>query len=208
MMQLPFYSSIDDVRNAARGCQACRRAGQRSQVVFGAGDSNANLMLVAEYPSQTDDRTGVPFTGPAGAFLDEILDECGVSREQIWITNIVRCYATETGRPGDRIRGATRRERTACKIWMDLEIQFVDPSVILAVGAPAASSLIASDFRLTDQRGTWHRRADGRWAIATLQPAYLLRMRTHDPERFPELRRLLLSDFKSAIDLAGITTAS
>lgn len=204
MMQLPFYSSIDEVRSDALRCQACRRAGQRSQVVFGAGDPNADLMLVAEYPSQTDDRTGIPFTGPAGEFLDEILVECGVSREQIWITNVVRCYATESGRPGDRIRGASLRERNACNIWMDLEIQFVNPAVILAVGAPAASSLISPDFRLTEQRGTWHRRDDGRWALATLQPAYLLRMRTHDPDRFPELRRLVLSDFQAAIDRAGI----
>jgi uracil-DNA glycosylase len=206
MMQLPFYSNIEEVRQAARGCRACRRSEQRSQVVFGAGDPNASLMLVAEYPSQTDDRTGVPFTGPAGDFLDELLEECGVTRDRIWITNVVRCYATETGRAGDRIRGATQRERTACKIWMDLELQFVDPSVILAVGAPAAASLIAPEFQLTDQRGSWHQRDDGRWAIATLQPAYLLRMRTYDPDAFPHLRSLVLSDIEAAVTRAGLKT--
>jgi uracil-DNA glycosylase len=206
MMQLPFYQSIDEVRAEARRCRACGRAGQRSQVVFGFGNPDTDLMLVAEYPSQTDDRTGRPFTGPAGDFLDEIFEECGVHREQIWITNVVRCYATETGRPGSRIRASTIRERQACKIWMDLELQFIDPLVILAGGAPAAASLISDDFRLTEQRGTWHRRNDGRWVIATLQPAYLLRMRTHDPEQFPKLRGLVLADIRAAAERAGIRT--
>jgi uracil-DNA glycosylase len=206
MMQLPFYANLDEVREEARACKACGRASQRTQVVFGAGDPSADLMLVAEYPSQTDDRTGAPFTGPAGDFLDELLSECGLSRDSIWITNVVRCYATDSGRPGDRIRPSTQRERSACKIWMDLELQFVDPKVVLAVGAPAAASLIDPEFRLTEQRGTWHRRADGRWAIATLQPAYLLRMRTHDPDSFPRLREMIGNDIRAAAERAGLTS--
>lgn len=204
MMQLPFYRDLDEVRAAAAGCRACSRSEQRTQVVFGSGDQDAGLMLVAEYPSQSDDRTGAPFTGPAGDLLDGVLAECGVSREQIWITNLVRCYATETGRPGDRIRPAGQREILACQVWMDLELQFVNPTVILAVGAPAAATLIGRDFRLTEQRGTWHRRSDGRWVTATLQPAYLLRLRQHEPERAEELRALVAADFASAIEQAEI----
>jgi uracil-DNA glycosylase len=207
MQQMPFYSSLDEVRAAASVCRGCRRAEQRTQVVFGAGDPQADLMLVAEYPSRTDDGTGTPYSGPAGDFLDEILLECGVGRDQIWITNIVRCYATESGQPGDRIRGASVRERAACRVWMDLEIQFVDPTVILAVGAPAASELIDPGFRLSEQRGTWHRRTDDRWVIATLQPAYLLRLHRHDPDRSAALREVLVDDVRQAAIRAGLAPA-
>lgn len=204
MMQLPFYTSLDEVREAASGCQACGRARQRTQVVFGDGDPAARLMLVAEYPSQTDDGTGRPFTGPAGNLLDELLEECGVSRDQLWITNLVRCYATETGRPGDRIRGAARREIDACRVWMDLELQFVDPSVVLAIGAPAATVMLGSDFRLSEQRGTWKRGMDGRWLSATLQPAYLLRLGQHDPPAAAEWRKLIAADIAAAVERAEI----
>lgn len=207
MMQLPLYDNLDEVRAAAAGCRACGRAEQRTQVVFGAGDERSRLMLVAEYPSRTDDRTGEPFTGPAGELLDDLLAECGVSRDQIWITNLVRCYSTESGRAGDRIRAAGRREILACQVWMNLELQFVDPSVILAVGAPATSTMIRDDFRLTEQRGTWHKREDGRWVMPTLQPAYLLRLEQHDPVRARELRAAIVADIAAAVERAGLAKA-
>jgi uracil-DNA glycosylase len=198
-MQLPFYSSLDEVRVAASGCMACGRSRQRSQVVFGAGNPGASLMLIAEYPSRRDDTTGHPFTGPAGDYLDELLADAGTNRDEIYITNIVRCYATETGRPGDRIRGATKRESKACSIWMGLELQFVNPRVLLAIGAPAAAALIDEDFQLTTQHGTWHMRDDGREAMATMQPAYVLRVRSHDPGRADELHALILKDIRAAV---------
>jgi uracil-DNA glycosylase len=201
-MQLPFYSSLQDVRAAASDCVACGRSRQRSQVVFGAGNPDASLMLVAEYPSRTDDSTGLLFTGPAGDYLDSLLQEAGTGRDDVYITNIVRCYATETGKPGDRIRAASKREARACSIWMNLEIQFVDPAVILAIGAPAAHSLIDDSFSLSEDHGTWRIRPDGRSITATMQPAYILRMRAHDPERAAHLHALVLNDIRAAVALS------
>lgn len=199
MMQLPFYSSLDEVRAEAANCQGCRRARQRTQVVFGAGNPDANLMLVAEYPSRADDSTGTPFTGPAGTYLDELLVQSGTVRDDVYITNVVRCYATDTGKPGDRNCPASKSEREACRIWTDLETQFVDPRVILAVGAPAAHALIDERFQLSEEHGTWRRLADGRWITATMQPAYVLRMRTHDPDRASALHELVLEDIRAAV---------
>jgi uracil-DNA glycosylase len=200
-MQLPFYSSLDEVRESAAGCQACSRSQHRTQVVFGAGNPHASLMLVAEYPSHTDDSTGKPYTGPAGDYLDELLAEAGTGRDSIYITNIVRCFATESGHPAGRLRNASKRERKACSVWMNLEIQFVDPKVIIAVGAPPAHSLIDENFQLSDQRGEWFQRSDGRMIIATFQPAYVLRMRQHDPDRAQELHSLILQDLMSALSM-------
>jgi uracil-DNA glycosylase len=168
-------------------------------VVFGSGNPHAKLMLIAEYPSQRDDVTGEPFTGPAGHYLDELLCAAETSRDEIYITNLVRCYSTETGKPGDRIRGATKREIRACSIWTDLELQFVDPQVILAIGAAPVAALIHEDFQLTSQRGIWHERPDGRLIIATMQPAYVLRIRPHDPLRADEIHELILQDIRAAV---------
>lgn len=195
-MQLPFYSNLADVRAAAAGCQGCGRSKQRSQVVMGSGAPDASLMLIAEYPSRRDDQTGEPFTGPAGVYLDELLNAAGASREQIYITNIVRCFATQGG---NQIRSSTKQERVACNVWTELELQFVNPSVILAIGAPPASALIGEDFKLTEQHGEWYRDAWGRWITATLQPAYVLRMRAHDPERADKLHQVILDDLRAAV---------
>jgi uracil-DNA glycosylase len=206
-VQLPFYDSIDDVRREARACLGCVRSRQRTQVVFGNGDPNAALMLVGEYPSEPDDRTGEPFSGPAGVFLDELLGEIGLSRDRVWLTNIVRCYATHSGERGGELRSPRAAEIGACALWMNLEIQFVNPKVIVALGAPAAHTLISPDLHLTEDRGSWHRRHDGRMMMATFQPAYALRMRAHDPGQFPMLRELISTDLGAAARRADLSSA-
>lgn len=200
MQQLPFYANIDEVRAEAELCVACARSESRQQVVFGAGNPDAKLMLVGEAPSGTDDSTGKPFTGPAGKLLDELLGEAGVERGDIWITNLVRCFAgrVRDGRPENRpVRAG---ELAACRQWLDLEIQYVNPRLILAVGAPAAHTLISRDFRLTEERGTFITRPDGRLAMATIQPAYVMRLRNLiDQEAYDTAREQLAADLKLAI---------
>ncbi len=204
-MQLPFYSSLEEVYAEAAMCRACGRADQRQQVVMGAGDPNADLMLIAEYPSQTDDSTGHPYTGPAGEYLDELLAFAGTDRSSIYITNVVRCYATESGRRGDRIKPSTRTEQHACSTWTSLEIQFVRPRVILALGAPPARVLIDESFELTEQRGTWMTRPDGVEVTATFQPAYAMRMKPHDPDRAREIESHLINDIRAAVARSNAT---
>lgn len=197
-MQLSFYTSLDEVRTEARKCQGCSRAEQRYQVVMGAGDPNARLMLIAEYPSQSDDRTGIPYSGPAGDYLDVLLEHAGINRSVIYITNIVRCYSTGTGRTGDRISSATQAQQRACSVWTDLEVQFVRPDVILALGGPSAKALIDSDFELTAQRGQWYTRTDGIDVLATYQPAYVLRLGRHDPQAAKDAEDLIIKDIRAA----------
>lgn len=204
MMELPLYASIEEVRQAALDCRACGRAETRRQVVFGAGNPEARLMLVGEAPSSTDDSTGLPFTGPAGDLLDELLEEAGTSRDEVWITNLLRCF--EGRRRDGRIENQPARqgEIRACKRWLDLEIQYVNPRVILAVGAPAAKTLIAPDFKLTEQRGVLIQRADGRTAIATIQPAYVMRLRSLvDDAASNAARKEFVADISAAVALAG-----
>lgn len=203
MMELPLYNSLEEVRQAALGCRACRRAETRRQVVFGAGNPNADLMLVGEAPSSTDDATGIPYSGPAGDVLDELLIEAGVSREEVWITNLLRCYEgrERDGRPENQ--PARTSEIRACVRWLNLEIQYVSPRVIVAVGAPAARALISPDFRLTEQRGAIHTRPDGIKVIATTQPAYVMRLRNlADQDTADTERARLLDDLRRAVAAA------
>jgi DNA polymerase len=161
-------------------------------------------MLVGESPSATDDSTGLPFTGPAGDLLDELLEEAGISRDEIWITNLLRCFESRQRDGRVENQPARQGEIRACKRWLDLEVQYVDPRVILAVGAPAAKALIAADFKLTEQRGVPVQRADGRIAIATLQPAYVMRLRSLvDESTEAAAREHLVADLRLAVRTAA-----
>lgn len=204
MMELPLYASIDEVRAAARECRACRRAETRTQVVFGAGNPKARLMIVGEAPSATDDSTGLPYTGPAGDLLDELLNEAGSARDEIWITNLVRCYEGRERSGRFENQPARVTEIRACSHWLNLEIQYIKPRVIVAMGSPAAHVLIASDFKLSEDRGSIHRRSDGIQVIATAQPAYAMRLRTLvDANAANAERKRLVADLSLAVQLAS-----
>ncbi|MFW6075546.1 MAG: uracil-DNA glycosylase, partial [Chloroflexota bacterium] len=195
MQGLPLYANIEEVRRDALDCEACRRSETRSQVVFGAGPPDAKLMVIGEAPSGTDDRTGLPFTGPAGGVLDLVLERAGTARDEVWITNLVRCYAGRVRDGREENRPVRNDEIRACSVWLDLEIQYVDPLVILAVGAPATKVLISPQIKVSEQRGQAHTRPDGRTVIPTVQPAYLMRMRAHvDEDEYTQALDALVAD--------------
>ncbi len=203
MMELPLYANIEEVSADALGCRACGRAETRAQVVFGAGNRDADLMIVGEAPSATDDSTGLPYTGPAGEVLDELLAEAGTQRDAVWITNLLRCF--EGRRRDGRLENQPARtsEIRACSRWLNLEIQYVKPRVIVAMGSPAAHALISPEFKLTEQRGTAHRRSDGTQVIATTQPAYVMRLvNLADRETAERERERLVADLQRAVELA------
>ena len=205
-MELPLYQDLDEVRTAAMNCRACGRAETRRQVVFGAGNPNADIMLVGEAPSATDDSTGLPYTGPAGDYLDTLLADAGTSRDSVWITNLLRCF--EGRRRGGRVENQPARvtEIRACSRWLNLEIQYVAPKVIVAIGSPAGQALISPDFKLTEQRGEVFKRSDGISIVATTQPAYAMRLvNLVDAEAAERERAKILDDLSRAIALASET---
>lgn len=204
MLELPLYPTLESARLAVNDCRACARAGTRDQVVFGFGNPDAALMLVGEAPSPTDDKTGKPFTGPAGKLLDQVLDEIGIHRRDLWITNLVRCFdgTLKNGRMENRpVRAG---EAKACRTWLDLELRYVNPKVILAIGAPAARHIIGTDFRLQTQHGQLVRLANDRVAIATIQPAYVMRLASIDPDAQAGARAQLVDDIRTAAVAAGL----
>lgn len=205
MLPLPLYRDLDEVGVAVEACAACERGTERQLAVFGSGAPNAALMLIGEAPSATDDTTGKPFTGPAGRLLDDLLAEHGLHRRDLWTTNLVRCFAGRTRDGRLENRPVKAGEVNACAQWLNLEIRMVNPKVLLAIGAPAAKALIAKDFKLQEQRGQLIERADSRLALATLQPAYVMRLRNLvDRQAYLDARKLLSADIALAARAAGL----
>ncbi|HET7727292.1 MAG TPA: UdgX family uracil-DNA binding protein [Candidatus Limnocylindrales bacterium] len=169
---------VERIRQVASGCRACDLWRIGTRTVFGEGALSARLMLVGEQPGDREDLAGRPFVGPAGALLERALDEAGIDRQAVFVTNVVKHFKW---RPSGRRRlheRPSRAEVRACRPWLDLELELVTPAVVVALGATAAGALFGPAFRLTEQRGVPQPAADGGpIGLATFHPSAVLRAR-------------------------------
>ena len=172
---VPERPTLPALREAARGCRACDLWRTGTQTVFGEGARRADVMLVGEQPGDQEDLTGRPFVGPAGKLLDRALEEAGLDRRQVYVTNVVKHFKWEP-RGKRRIHAKpTAAEIAACRPWLESEIAVVDPRVIVCLGATAAQALLGKAFRVTRQRGAFVPSAVGPLAMATVHPSAILR---------------------------------
>ncbi len=189
---------IQEVREKTIVCRDCEELVKtRTQVVFGAGNPEADLVFIGEAPGENEDIRGIPFIGRAGKLLDEVLEETGLSREDIWISNIVKCRPTkisDSGRPANRapLMGEIRN----CQKWLDAELSVIEPTVIVCLGGPSASVIIHKGFKMIKERGEWF--TDSMYApfvTAAYHPAYVLRLHGDSYDR---ARELLVADIAEA----------
>lgn len=173
---------LKTLQEQASMCVACGLSERRRNVVFGEGDPNSPLVLVGEGPGDKEDESGRPFVGKAGQMLDRALADCGLSREQVYICNTVKCRACDwsTGKPVNRPPADT--EVAACRQWLEPQLGLIAPKVILCIGAPSAKNLIKKDFKITVERGKYFPCAFAKTAMATLHPAYILRQQRPDSD--------------------------
>jgi DNA polymerase len=155
------------LRACVADCRLCELANTRTQTVFGVGNPDARWMVVGEAPGAEEDRRGEPFVGRAGKLLDEMLRAVGESRETVYIANTLKC------RPPNN-RDPHADESSACRPYLERQIELVGPDVILAVGRVAAQNLLESDLPVGRLRGRHHDLA-GIPLVVTYHPAYLLR---------------------------------
>lgn len=199
------YTSLDDARAAAMLCLRCTLSASRNQVVFGAGNPNAAIMLIGQGPSLTDDHTGLPYTGPAGEYLDTALQQAGLRRDEVWLTNLHKCVATklnkETNRP--EMRPPKADEVAACDGWLEQELLWVKPNVLVAIGGPAAQTLLGKEFQLSEQRGQWLTGPHGIPTLATYQPTYLKRLSEWDRPAAVQGWRDMVADLRAARERAA-----
>lgn len=159
----------DELQSKVAACVRCDLHRARTQTVFGVGDRRANWMVVGEAPGAEEDRRGEPFVGRAGQLLDEMLRSVGLSRDTVFIANILKC------RPPNN-RDPKAEEAGACRGYLDRQIELVAPRLILAVGRIAAQQLLGTEAPIGRLRGAVHRLANAEIpVIVTYHPAYLLR---------------------------------
>jgi uracil-DNA glycosylase len=164
-----LHSEVDE-------CRRCGIGSTRTKVVCGVGDPASPLVIVGEGPGESEDRQGEPFVGRAGELLTRMLAAIDLRREDVFITNTIKCRAS--AQVGGRIanRAPMQEEMANCREYLDRELEIVQPGIILALGAPAARSFLGPGFSITRQRGMWFRGPNGCDLIATYHPAYVLRL--------------------------------
>lgn len=194
----PDRLGLAALSRSVQRCRACPLYRDATQAVFGEGPAGARLMLVGEVPGDREDRRGRPFVGPAGALLDGVLDDVGLSRGEVFVTNAVKHFKF-TPRGKRRIHEKpSRTEVNACIPWFEAEVEVVGPEMIVCLGATAARALLGSAFRITRQRGEVFEGTEwAPWVSATYHPSAVLRARDEDR---PRLRDELLADFARAAD--------
>ncbi len=160
---------------AAAACRRCAIGYERTNNVYGEGDPAARLMVVGEGPGETEDAIGRPFVGAAGKLLDRMLAAIDLPRESVYICNTVKCRPTLPGSRGPKNRAPEPQEMANCRPFLDEQIAIIAPSVILALGAPAAKSFLGSDFQITKMRGRWYPGPGGSALMVSFHPAYVLR---------------------------------
>ena len=176
--------SPESLRHDARNCQACDLWKLATQTVFGEGPSTAEIMLVGEQPGDQEDRAGRPFVGPAGKLLDRALEEAGIRRSDVYVTNVVKHFKWAAATRGKRRIHKKPRdsEIQACRPWLDAELEAVKPAVLVCLGASAAQSLLGKDIRVTRDRGKPIASSLSPQVVATVHPSSILRAQDDDRE--------------------------
>jgi DNA polymerase len=195
--QLEKQRQMDMLRTQALTCPACPNKHSRFRVVFGEGDVNAEVVLVGQGPGVVEEQTGRPFAGPSGKLLDQALEEVGLERGGLWLTNVIKCRAvkSEQGRVVDRAPSAA--ELKACRPWLQGELSIIQPGIIVCVGVPAAKALIDRKFKLSEEHGQFRQDAHGTRRIAVFHPAYVLRLRSVDQDAYERTWRALVEDLRA-----------
>jgi uracil-DNA glycosylase len=201
---VPDDRTLPVLREAVQQCRGCELYRDATQAVFGELDAGTQtvkpkvaIMMIGEQPGDQEDRQGRPFVGPAGKLLDKCLEDAGIDRTKVYVTNAVKHFRWE---PRGKVRlhkKPSMKHIHACRPWLDAELETVRPKLIVCLGAVAAQSLLGAAFRITQSHGELRQLEGLPPIIATLHPSAILRARTaEDRERDT---RIFLDDLRRAI---------
>ena len=196
---VPDRPTLPKLRAAAAGCTACHLYKLGTQTVFGEGSADADVVFVGEQPGDQEDLAGRPFVGPAGRVLDEGLAAAGIDRSQVYVTNAVKHFKWER-RGKRRIHQKPNwAEMTACRPWLEAELDVDQPDVLVCLGATAAQSLLGRQFRVTKMRGVPVESELAPNVVATVHPSSILR--APDEAARQEAMRDFIRDLKAVAKL-------
>jgi uracil-DNA glycosylase len=172
---VPERPTLEKLRAAAAGCRACPLYKTGRQTVFGEGTATARAIFIGEQPGDSEDKLGRPFVGPAGRLLDRALEQAGIDRELVYVTNVVKHFKW-TPRGKRRLHEKPNaREIAACRPWLQAELEVVKPEVLVCLGATAAQALLGRNFRVTQMRGEIREHELAQAIMATVHPSSILR---------------------------------
>jgi len=180
---IPPRPTLTKLRDVAAGCQACHLWKLGTQTVFGEGRQRSLIMFVGEQPGDKEDLEGRPFVGPAGVLLDKSLEEAGIDRSKVYVTNVVKHFKWEPRGKRRIHKKPNGVEITACRPWLQAEIEVIRPRAIICLGSTAAQALISPKFKVTQQRGQFVESDLAEYVTATVHPSSILRAPTDAARR-------------------------
>ena len=197
----PQTTSWSALREAARECTACHLYKRATQTVFGEGPKNAPMMLVGEQPGDYEDVAGKPFVGPAGKIMDRALEEAGIDRKKVYVTNAVKHFKWEPRGKRRIHQKPNSKEIAACRPWLEAELRLIKPKVLVVLGATAAQTIFGPSFRVTRERGRVLSSKFAPKVVATVHPSSLLRQ--PDEESLEREYKNFVADLRVAVKAAG-----
>jgi uracil-DNA glycosylase family 4 len=184
-----FYcNSLKELEHFINDCDKCRLSKERKNIVFGEGSPHARLVFVGEAPGMDEDLTGKPFVGQAGRLLTDIIKAMGLTRDEVYICNIIKCHPP-------RNRDPERDEIEMCLPFLETQLSLIQPEIICAIGRISAQSLVREDFKITRERGQWQS-FRGIPLMPTYHPAYLL--------RYPQAKKAVWEDMQQIMKKLGL----
>jgi uracil-DNA glycosylase len=171
-------TEVDEVAASAAGCTRCPLYERATQTVFGEGRPDAPVMLVGEQPGDQEDKQGHPFVGPAGRLLDRALDDSGIDRTDVYMTNAVKHFKWQPRGKRRIHQRPSGTEIRACRLWLDAELEAIGPQLVVLLGAVAGESLFGSGYRVGENRGKPQDATAGQWhglVLSTIHPSVVLR---------------------------------
>jgi uracil-DNA glycosylase family protein len=197
----PDTFSLTEVREAASECTACHLYKRATQTVFGEGPKSASIVLVGEQPGDYEDVAGKPFVGPAGKIMDQALQEAGIDRKEVYVTNAVKHFKWEPRGKRRIHQKPNSREIAACRPWLETELRLVKPKLVVSLGATAGQAIFGPSFRVTRERGKVLSSKLAPRVLATVHPSSLLRQ-PDEESREREYKRFVV-DLRAALKAAG-----
>jgi uracil-DNA glycosylase len=185
---LPPNRSLESLREAAKSCKGCDLYLNATQTVFGDGRSHASVMLVGEQPGDIEDQQGAPFVGPAGRMLDRALEDARIPRDAVYVTNAVKHFKWIWRGKRRLHQKPSIRQVVACRPWLEVEIEAVQPQILVCMGATAAQSVLGKPVAIMKERGRFIDSVLGKLTFVTIHPSAILRQRDND-EREQEYHR-------------------
>jgi uracil-DNA glycosylase family protein len=193
---VPSGATLAQLRDLAQECKACKLYRTATQAVLGEGPSRARIVMVGEQPGDKEDLAGKPFVGPAGGLLSRALEEAGIDRSDVYITNAVKHFKFEERGKRRIHKKPSDSEIAACRPWLEAEVARIQPDIIVCLGGTAARAVIGKQHRVLRDRGRFFEHPMARYVTATVHPSAILRA----PE--PDQRR---ADYQAFVtDLIGV----